>query len=226
MESLCALIKSRFKKHWRMIGSQIHAVNADKNPKRAFLFDCGAVDVEKIVDVVTELKAQNLISKDISIVIVKEDVFILNIRKFLRENCHVSVDISGRLEKPRVVEDAGRNNEMFSDIDMQIKAGRDESLFELSISDDWCIPTVFGYLIGYPVLYCQDDDNNCLGFIDLKVFRVIARDETLISFSVPLELYVTNKDIRDKVTAWLKFFQYQPEYETKSLTVNYPTVIL
>lgn len=227
MESLYPVVRSRFKKHWKAIACQIHVVNCDENPKRGFLFDCGAIDVPKIVDVVEKLKREALVRKDIAVVKVKEDIFILNPQKFQHENSKFVVDVSGSLEKPKKIEDLKEIDRMLSAVREQLMASG-ISLITLNISDDCCVPTIFGYLINYPILYYHqpDDDANCLSLIDLEIHQVTTRSETLISFSVPREIFTNDIEMRTEIEKFLHYFQNNDNYQIKTFTANYPTIVL
>lgn len=228
MESFCSIVRPRFRKHWRAVSCQIHAVNDNENPKRGFLFDCGAADADILIDLVAKLKDKKLINEDILVAVVKDDIFILNVKKFTHESLHVVVDISGSLEKSKFIEDSSLTNEMFEDINKQIRIADRRDSTQLEIKAGWCVPTVFGYLINYPALYYHQpgDDTNCLSLIDLSVHQIITGDQTLISFSVPTELYDKNQIVRDTIETWLHNFQNNDKFVIKTFTANYPTVIL
>lgn len=228
MESFCSIVRPRFRKHWRAVSCQIHAVNNNENPKRGFLFDYGAANVDILIDLVAKLKDKKLIDENILVAVVKDDIFILNIKKFTQESFHVVIDISGSLEKPKIFEDSSLTNEMFQDLNNQIRSSDRKNLTQLEIKAGWCVPTVFGYLINYPALYYYQpgDDTNCLSLIDLSVHQIITSDLTLISFSVPTELYDKSKIVRERIETWLHNFQNNDEYVIKTFIANYPIVIL
>lgn len=204
---------------------QIKAVNDHENLKRAFLYDCSATNVETLLNLIRELKAENLVSKDVSIAIVQDDIFILNLEKFHVQSSHVIVDISGSLKKPRVIEDTALIDEMFHEINKQLSV-TNGSFIQIEIAAGWCVPTIFGYLINYPVLYYHQTDQNCLGMVDLKVHQVMTNEETLISFSVPNEIYEQNKVVQETVNQWMQHFQNHENFYVKTFIANYPTVIL
>lgn len=228
MESFCSIVRPRFRKHWRAVSCQIHAVNNNENPKRGFLFDCGAANVDILIDLVVKLKDKKLIDENILVAVVKDDIFILNVKKFTQESFHVVIDISGSLEKPKIFEDSSLTNEMFQDLNNQIRSSDRKNLTQLEIKAGWCVPTVFGYLINYPALYYYKpgDDTNCLSLIDLSVHQIITSDLTLISFSVPTELYDKSQIVRERIETWLHNFQNNDEFVIKTFIANYPIVIL
>lgn len=226
MERLCAVVRASFRRQWRTIACQIHAVNCDECPKSGFLFDCGSPDATALLELVEKLKSKKLIDGDVIVAKVKEDVFILKAGKFVQKRNPIVIDVSGSLEKPAIVDPTPVSG-MMLDINNQIKNCDPGQVADLKITEHWCIPTVFGYLINYPILYHHqpDDDANCLGLVDLKVYQVTASNETLVSFSVPAEIHDQSEIIRESVSSWLNHFRHQ-DYQMKTFIANYPTVIL
>lgn len=230
MDRLSSVVKSRFKKHWRTITCQIRAVNDGSNPKRGFLFDCGALDVDKLVDLVGCLKKAGLIVREVTVAVVKEDFFILNTRKFLSDlsgSCPTVIDVSGSLKLPEKVI-SGSIAKMFDEIKSQLINNIEADVITLSLKDDWCVPTIFGYLIGYPVLYClrSDQESNNLSFVELLVFQVLIQTEVLISFSIPKAIYEQDTQARDSTEHFLSHFQKGTDFEVKRFAATHPVVIL
>jgi hypothetical protein len=223
--SFYAIIKSYFKKHWKTIALQIEVVNDIFNPKHAFLFDCCAVDVDKLNGMIEKLKSDEFISKEIKIVALKEDFFILNTKKFQHKTNHVIIDASGRLKKPEIKESL-EVQEMLDDIRSQIIAKQDELMINLDMKETWSGPTIFGYLINYPILYFVDDDENCLSLIDLKVHQIKIKDEILISFSVPSEIHDNNLIVKQAISSWLSFFHKSDHFKIEIFDANHSSVIL
>lgn len=227
MENICAIVRSLYKKHWKQIAYQIQTVNDPVSPKRGFLFDCGSVDVKTLAKLLVMLAEANEISKDVFLAAVKEDIFILNKRKFSEESSHIIVDVSGNLNAPRQIENFETFNGMFAEIRSQIDSNQ-EKFTQLKIEEGWCIPTIFGYLINYPILYYQspNDDSNCLDFVELKVFQFKSKDQTIISFSVPIELYEQSTAIQESINDWQKNFRSNAEFRIETFSSKHATVIL
>lgn len=226
MERLCSVVRSHFKRHWRTIALQINAVNDNASPKRAFLYDCGSITVDELENLCSDLKEKELISKDILIATLKDDIFILNLNKFQTKSSHLIVDISESLNKAEVIKETDLVDEMFRDIDSQLLDAEDAQVINLDIKTDWCIPTIFGYLINYPILYYHKECENCLTFVDLNVHQIQINGETLVSFSVPNELYVQSAIVKEKISKWMMYFQTHDDFTIKTFVACYPTVIL
>lgn len=225
-------------KQIRHISNQFQAVNDENLLKNSFLYDCGNVDVASIKQVVQILKNKWLISSDIRIVTLSQDIFILNVKKILdRENSSKFViDVSGSNDKPILVPQDKMNSfdDMFEGIRKQLtlfkRNNNDDEIIDLIIADDnWSVTSIFGYLINYPVLYYLPNsfDSNCLGNIDLKIFQIILEDDIVISFSVPLDILNDNEAIQCHITAYLKTYQnYSNKYQIKSFIANHSHVNL
>lgn len=222
MERLCAIVRKYFKKHWRMIASQIHAVDSDGNPKRGFLYDCGTINVDALMKLIKKLKEEHLIGKDIFVASVREDIFILNKTKFHQQSRHVVIDISGSLSSPTRMD---AMTDTFIRISEQVKAFQGSDVVDLRVDETWCVPTIFGYLINYPNLYYLKGDENCLSLVDLRVFQVTTNNDILVSFSVPSEIY-QDSSVREVIDSWLQYFQNDDNFSVESFIANYPTVVL
>ena len=216
-------------KQIRHISNQFQAVNQENLLKYAFLYDCGNVDVASIKQVIKILSQRRLISSDVRIVTLSQDFFILNINKILgRENSSKFViDVSGSNDKPMLVPQDKMNsfNDMFEGIRKQLTLNNDEIIAD----DNWCVTSIFGYLINYPVLYYLPNniDSNCLGHIDLKVFQILLQDDIVISFSIPLDIFNDNEAIQCHIAAYLKNYQnYSNKYQIKSFIANHSHVNL
>lgn len=210
-----------------MIACQIQAVNDAANPKRAFLFDCGSADLKVLSKLIVKLKEQNQISKHIALVAVKEDIFILNKRKFLEESCHVVVDVSGSLVGPKRIDNSNDMNVMFMEIRKQIESFVEE-MSVLEVNEIWCVPTIFGYLINYPILYYQHpgDASNCLSFVELKAYQIKSSGQTLISFSVPSQIDEKDLKVQEVINNWLNSFRNSDKFHIETFSSNYATVVL
>ena len=226
MDRLSSVVKSRFKKNWKQIVCQIVAVNDACNPKRGFLFDCGAGDVGKLTQLLQELKCESLINNKIVLVVVHEDIFILNPHKFEDEIPPVVVDVSGSLEVPRKFA-CDVVTSMFEEVKKQIRSST-AGLIKLEIAENWSVPTIFGYLINYPVLYFlnPNDDANNLCSVELQVYQITSDDQTLISFSVPKAIIDQDEDVQQSITSWLLHFQSHADFKIKMFTATHPVVVL
>lgn len=212
-----------------MISSQIEAVNDAALPKRGFLFDCGLPDVDKLVKLVTILKNERLLAMEVKVVVVKEDIFILNTGKFIQTSTGSGsiIDVSGSLKVPEKVNN-GIFAIMFDLIKAQLNNDNETDVVTLKINDDCCVPTIFGYLIGYPSLYYlrPDQENNNLSFVELLVFQVLTQAGVLISFSIPKAIHEQDSGARDSIEHFLNHYRNSSDYEIKTFSATHPVVNL
>lgn len=235
MEKLADVVKSHFTKnkscykHWRMISTQILAVDEITNPKIGFLFDCGKINRLDLSDLLKKLKNESLIINQLILITLNEDYIILNYTKYItKEESNIFINISGDLLVPIIVEDFRTISESIKQTRNQITTKLSSDFIELTISHENCVPTIFGHLIGYPVLYWQNpnDDKNCLSYVDLNVFQIFSNNILLISFSVPNNLCINSTVIQKRVGDFLNHFQHNINFEIKTFIKNLPDVIL
>ena len=115
------------------------------------------------------------------------------------------VDASSTLKDPRPLDDATRRklikrmSETFSDAAAVETRCNSESVsfWKLALLEraGICVPSLFGVLLGYPVVYYTPDDDNCLGLVPLSLVTLKGRinDDPgyhiCLSFSVPSPLF-------------------------------------
>jgi len=94
-----------------------------------------------------------------------------------------------------------------------------------SENDCACVPSLFGVLLGYPVVYfLRGDQENCLALAPLKLITVSFRLEcgsqhSCISFSVPEQFY------RDEILASLRSLQARLKGVFATARVDVQTII-
>lgn len=222
-------IRKYYKRHWRMIFIQIDAINEIENPKRGFLFDCCAVDHETIHKMLSDLRNCNAISSNISVVDLNSDTFIVNRDKF-KNRCHkILIDISENLSDPKLLTNSTETiHEELLEIEKRITSHQSESILKINSSQFQSPPTLYGFLINYPILYFlnQSSDENCLSHKNLKVFQVSISNQILLSFSVPESLFNQCDDIKKSINNFLDFYNKKEHCDVTTSIANYPRVIL
>ena len=169
--------------------------------KPSLLFDYAVVDSKKAHSLMRGFAANGLFPRSLNVLKVGEDIFFADLnllinylRKSLESEEFTLIDVSGNLQEPRVLdkEIAVRVvKEQFNKI-VEIFQQKLNDLTPNSVQKDemspntqvvdlgsysdvnCCIPSVFGLLLGYPVIYWFDEasENNCLSLVPLNRYTV------------------------------------------------------
>lgn len=223
------IVKKYYKKHWRLISIQIAALIDATNPKRAFLFDCTRVDETKLSSLIANLRNENFVTNDITLVLAHSDYFIVNRAKFHETlTTSIFIDISGECSSPRLLASSEAIQRNLVDIQKAILSHESDELLRLELDEAHSPPTIFGFLINYPILYYhqQAHEANCLSHKNLKVFHVTTCNQLLMSFSVPESLFNQCEHIRKSIETFLAHYEHSGEHVVESFIANYPDVVL
>ena len=181
--------------------------------KPSLLFDYAVIDATNASILIDALVSDSVVPYALDVLRVGDDTFFADLRYLVshlktsveREEL-ILIDVSGTLSEPRMLEsDASKSvYKQFSEIvnildqklgnqrsnetrrDNAIKKSEVIDLNSCNINDSmWCIPCVFGFLLGYPVIYwCNDQDTyincNCLSMLPLNRYTVTAKESFLI----------------------------------------------
>ena len=170
--------------------------------KPSLLFDYAVVEWKNAIRLIAGLERKTSGFTDFSpllyVLKVDEDIFYADLRllvKRLRESVDMEeftlIDISGKLQEPRVLkkELADSVKRQFQRIveDLEEKYKELTQRGELVVEDsrvinlsnygdnNWCVPSIFGFLLGYPVIYWCDragDLDNCLSMLPLNRYTL------------------------------------------------------
>ena len=170
--------------------------------KPSLLFDYAVVEWKSAIRLVAGLatKTSGFTNSSPLLYVLKvdEDVFYADLRllvKRLRESVDMEeitlIDISGKLHEPRILEKelADRVKRQFHRIveDLEEKYKEFTQRGELVVpdsrvinlsnygDDNWCVPSIFGFLLAYPVIYWCDragDLDNCLSMVPLNRYTL------------------------------------------------------
>lgn len=107
-------------------------------------------------------------------------------------------------------------SETFVDLAQHLK-GENKRHFILKIDQNWCVPTLLGVFLGYPIVYwfkpmsMGNDGETCLSFVPLTVFKINVeicggyqnqnKCDNLYSFSIPSDAL---PHLEHKVRQWFK----------------------
>lgn len=179
--------------------------------KPSLLFDYAVVDLTNASILMTALSASEcLVPYSLNVLKVDEDIFfanlanmVSNLKKTVEHEEFTLVDVSGTLQEPRILrkEESMAVKKQFARIvelfDQKLKHAstdmtqRDGALGTSEVLDlndisgndeNFCIPCVFGFLLGYPVIYWCDQvsDCNCLSLVPLNRYTVTVKESSLM----------------------------------------------
>ncbi|XP_078355469.1 UPF0739 protein C1orf74 homolog [Oculina patagonica] len=181
--------------------------------KPSLLFDYAVVDTTKASILIDTLAAKGLVPYSSDVLKVGEDIFfadlenlVSHLKKTLDSEELTLIDISGKLQEPRVLETdvSKRVMKQFAriveNLDQKLydatltltqrnKTTRNSEVVDLKngsdVEEDLCIPSVFGFLLGYPVIYWCDQasEYNCLNMVPLNRYMVSLKESSLIFHS-------------------------------------------
>lgn len=214
MSSWLRLIKQHLPrcclKHHAGLRATLTAVDIGLKP--CLLFDTATVPAAALAAWVAALTDERLVASRLEVVVVELDLFIIN-RAALEAHLDriedhptdalLAVDVSARLEAPKIVDLQHSTNECLQACVRCLRNGPDSSGYStVQMSESVNRTTLFGLLLGYPVLYWYDDDNagNCLGMVTLKVMKAFLSigvlgegkspsDPTTVTFNQPSLIY-------------------------------------
>jgi len=217
----------RLKRHAIEICLNIKLVDIDLKP--AYLFDYGVTSAEDIVQLLQELcKSKYIYNRNLIVLIIGADYLVKKvstIRMFCETNFDwmsiFIVDISKSIEKPYInkCENIIRS---LKDVVQKMSAASDDVIV-IEIDPKGCnVSTLFGFLLGYPVLYWYEtkdgESENCLTMEPLTNYKIEgllhgdSKSRHLVySFSVPQCL---KGETCSTVKGWFSKLYKKPEWET------------
>lgn len=231
------ILKTEFKinKQWKkkLPKLLINLISVNEGIKPSYLWDIGIKqDITHINYVISVLKVKNLINKNICVINIGEDTFISNLDAVREMYNHFNssykfIDCSSCLDKPVCIDDMNLENlkksfdyliEKMSTFSCSSNVDTKHLVLEEGNEKDCCYPTLFGILLGYPVVYWSNTVNNCLSDIDLCIYKVSIKTINIIpcdwseiySFSVPEHLNLPNY-----INSWFEKLQLKCDYSLK-----------
>lgn len=170
----------KWRTHWPALTGQLVAVI--KGLKTGFLWDIGPRPELAQVGETATLLSLCFTQTKLTVVAFCDEICICH--DPLPPQANVLIDVSRSRESPAVLETRAAVDEMLGRLNC---AQREANVIRLD-SEDLCVPTLMGLLIGYPALYWYEpasDDENCLSGVILEVFQVTFLGRVVVSFSVP-----------------------------------------
>lgn len=199
--------KKSWRRHYRKIIFYILAV--DSGLKTSFLWDFGpSVSSSMLSAFLESLKTLKLTSLKIFLVILKEDFFVTNPNLVLQtlSQKRLYVNVSDHLSEHEIFEQNDLVEKMIDFLKIELnnlKKGK----CKLELDENFCVPTLFGLLLNYPVIYFFEK-NHTKSLFTLKVVKVFCKFNfenasermEICSFSFPESLLDSRIDFC--VKAW------------------------
>jgi len=189
--------KLRITKKCKELSLNLYFLIEGKKP--SFLWDLGNV-------MISDLLKLKIFFSDLVVINISGDYFVSTselIKKHCRDlnmNFPLIVDISCDRKEPKMATSEIVVNQecMTAEVMKQIIDSAEE-VIDLRYKESWNISTLFGILLGYPVVYYYDinNENNCLSNQDLLVHKIGIKDIWAISFSVP-----ANIEVGSRISQW------------------------
>lgn len=226
-------LKENLPKHWAKylheIAVNLHFVN--NGIKNAFLWDIGP-NIDSIVlnSLIGKLKEATFLNKYVKLLSIENDLCIANGEKYhqIRFEDIIFVDVTKTQHEPiKLNMLPNQLQKMFTDINFELKNffNSEEDYLVLSIRQDFCVPSIFGILLGYPIVYWYDNlksPEHCLNDTFLICIQLIFNGITLIAFSCPKHIYKADENTRLKIAMWNKPFKdkrFEVKYSEKSVNM-------
>lgn len=181
--------------------------------KLSLLFDYALIDSTNASILIEALATEGLIPHPLDVLKVGDDIFFADLKDLLshlKKSVEFEeltlIDVSGKLQEPRVLptetlkcvkKQFSRIVEILeqklkhvsSKITQMDEMVRHSEFVDLNSACDndqnWCVPCVFGFLLGYPVIYWYDQSSeyNCLNMVPLNHYTVTLKASASIFHS-------------------------------------------
>lgn len=166
--------------------------------KPSYLWDLPVkINKSNIYNLVDTLKKQSILDSNVFVLLLCEEYFIINKREL--ENMLTIldkvafVDCSADLSNPVLIADSTRLIEMSRLFMEAILNHISQHLLTMEVEADWYPPTLFGLLLGYPVVYWASSCENNLSQQALLLCKLHYSSDNICvedaySFSAPLNI--------------------------------------
>ena len=99
------------------------------------------------------------------------------------------------------------------------------SFISIRLNTDWSGTTLFGVLLGFPVTYYCNSENNNLSYVDL--FQVVVKHnfEPVAQWTIPL-CFVDNHNFQERLNIWKNGLPTSSGFLISENTISLPSVAL
>lgn len=237
IDGIKVILKNHLTRRWNStvtaIAAQIFFVEC--GVKTGFILDIGPpIDLKLLIDILSDLRQSKLVSHSLRIVRIVDDICILNVQSYcdIQLNDVTFINITASLREPQLCDQskladwlAAFNNQIH-----EFQRISNELFFDVQVDRSFCIPTLFGLVAGFPVIYYYNplvSDQNCLANVLLRVYQIWFRNEILIfSVSCPAKLIDDNVEVDGRLKLWRDRFEGYAELKFKVMEETLPLVVL
>ncbi|XP_061187728.1 UPF0739 protein C1orf74 homolog isoform X2 [Saccostrea echinata] len=232
MNLISTHLGSKLKHRSSEIKSNIQFVDFGLKP--AFLVDFGVSTLESVVNLVSDLKCYNLIQNNLKAVAVGMDYLIINPEEFVKlhsESMVVKfVDISSTNDTPKIIE---KNDVLEHVISTCFSLVMEDGVATAYKGDNHVnLATVFGLLIGYPVVYWFDSESlesmgnlQVVQHVEVLGRRTDTQTNVIYSFSFPDCLGALEEHVNKWFQSWRENRKWKQMFETVSLKYERKTLV-
>jgi len=217
-----SLQRLKISRKWKELALNLSFICREIKP--GLLWDLGKIDISRLLEM-------RIILQDIFVLHIAGDFFVSS-KKYFHKHCQnlesnfpTVINISKNLPEPQVatVDIYQKVRKDFRCLFSQINES-DEDVIDINIGDDINVTTMFGLLLGYPLVYYYDTnlEGNCLSNRDLTVYKIGSNNFWPMSFSVP-----TSPLTQINIPKWLDNLRTSfSDLDFKSESVNLPFVAM
>lgn len=229
------------------LAAQVCAVSLGLKP--SLLYDMNSANAEQLREYLSSLQSLQLVSKSLLVMSLSGNCFVVNpgslktnIQRVLHDSSVIMVDVGHSLESPAITDlqkcklmSVGQKLQILLEEFQQLKEA-EKPLYVEEESEDWNLCSVFGLLLGYPVIYWFDQTmgfENCMSMTPLIVITASAAFQTnatshrcsLYSFSLPAALL---EETQSTLQNWKLHLQekFEQQHILKDLSLNQASVTL
>lgn len=229
------------------LAAQVFAVDLGLKP--TLLYDINGAAAEQLQEYLSSLQSLQLVSKSLLVMSLKDNNFIVNptslktnIQQVLDDGSVTVVDVCHSLENPAIanlqkcqLRSVGQELLILLEEFQQLREA-EKPLYVGEEREDWNLCSVFGLLLGYPVIYWFDQTlgfENCLSMTPLTVITASAAWQTdtathrcgLYSFSLPAAL---REETQSNLENWKLRLQekFEQQHILKDLSLSQSSVML
>lgn len=215
---------SRLKQKTSEIRSNVLYVDLGLKP--SYLLDFGVRSLQSLINLVKDLKSNQLTESNLKAVEIGMDYLIVNPDLFVSSHSELTnftkfVDISSNRKTAELLEKCKATDKVISTCICMVT----KESWDMTRADDINLTSVFGYLIGYPVVYWFDSDSlNSTGtsqdvqHTEVVGVRADGQTDVVYSFSYPDSLSdVLENHVNKWFQNWQETANWQKLFESVSL---------